>query len=334
MRILFSFLIVISIIEATAQTKKTPKDFGFQHYQTLYKGDTVDILIQSKKGEENLTKPLFFFCQGSLPQPLIKTVGNNIYGVFPFNTDSIIAKYHLAIVSKPAIPLIVEASKLGDNFCYFDSITNKFPSNYSQRNLLDYYVNRNLFVINFLQKQKLISKQKLIVAGHSQGGTIAAKMASVSKKITHLIVASENPLGQIMSALQKLRRKESNTDSTKYGEQLIQNWELIVNNKNNMDDSYGDTYKSTYEFSKPAIAYLNKLKIPVLVCYGTNDYCAPFNDFLQIEMIRQKKKNFTFQAYVGLDHNFFGIKNNGETDYEDFNWDKVALDWYNWIQSK
>jgi hypothetical protein len=45
-------------------------------------------------------------------------------------------------------------------------------------------------------------------------------------------------------------------------------------------------------------------------------------------------QHFTFQAYVGLDHNFFGIKNNGETDYEDFNWDKVALDWYNWIQSK
>jgi dienelactone hydrolase len=333
MKTLVSIILLISFIDLNAQVKQ-PKDFGFKHLQTVYKGDTVDILMQSKKGEENKIKPLFFFCQGSLPQPLIKTVDNNIYGVFPFNTDSIISKYHLVIVSKPAIPLIVEATKLRDNFCYFDSLTNKFPSAYSKRNLLDYYVNRNLFVIDFLQNQKMVSKQKLVFAGHSQGGAIASKMASVSKKVTHLIFASENPLGQIMSMLQEYRKLESNTDSTKYGEQIIQSWEMVVNDSNNMDDSDGDTYKATYVFSIPPIDYLRKLQIPVLVCYGTNDYNAPFNDYLQIEMIRQKRKNFTFKAYVGLDHNYFGFKPNGEINYDDFNWDKVALDWYNWTQRK
>lgn len=221
MKRLVSIIFLISFINGSAQGKK-PKDFGFQYYQIKYNGDLVDILLQSKKGEENVVKPLFFFCQGSLPQPLIKTVDNNIYGVFPFNTDSIISKYHLVIVSKPAIPLIVEASKLRDNFCYFDSLTNKFPSAYSKRNLLDYYVNRNLFVIDFLQKQKMVNKQKLVVAGHSQGGAIASKMASISKKVTHLIFSSENPFGQIMSMLQEYRKLESNTDSTRYGEQIIQ----------------------------------------------------------------------------------------------------------------
>lgn len=331
MKRLVSIIFLISFINGSAQGKK-PKDFGFQYYQIKYNGDLVDILLQSKKGEENVVKPLFFFCQGSLPQPLIKTVDNNIYGVFPFNTDSIISKYHLVIVSKPAIPLIVEASKLRDNFCYFDSLTNKFPSAYSKRNLLDYYVNRNLFVIDFLQKQKMVNKQKLVVAGHSQGGAIASKMASISKKVTHLIFASENPFGQIMSMLQEYRKLESNTDSTRYGEQIIQSWEMVVNDNNNMDDSDGDTYKSTYVFSIPFIDYLKKLQIPVLVCYGTKDNNAPYNDYLQIEMIRQKRNNFSFKAYVGLDHNYFGFKPNGEINYDDFNWDKVALDWYNWLK--
>lgn len=331
MKRLVSIIFLISFINGSAQGKK-PKDFGFQYYQIKYNGDLVDILLQSKKGEENVVKPLFFFCQGSLPQPLIKTVDNNIYGVFPFNTDSIISKYHLVIVSKPAIPLIVEASKLRDNFCYFDSLTNKFPSAYSKRNLLDYYVNRNLFVIDFLQKQKMVNKQKLVVAGHSQGGAIASKMASISKKVTHLIFASENPFGQIMSMLQEYRKLESNTDSTRYGEQIIQSWEMVVNDSNNMDDSDGDTYKSTYVFSIPSIDYLKKLQIPVLVCYGTKDNNAPYNDYLQIEMIRQKRNNFSFKAYVGLDHNYFGFKPNGEINYDDFNWDKIALDWYNWLK--
>jgi esterase/lipase len=331
MKFNFSIFFILLFLQVFSQTKK-PKDFGFKHLQTIYQGDAVDILMKSKKGEENKIKPLFFFCQGSLPQPLIKIDGVNIYGVFPFNTDSIIAKYHLVIVSKPAIPLIVEIKKLDNNYCFFDSITSKFPSAYSKRNLLDYYVNRNLLIIDFLQNQKMVSKQKLVVAGHSQGGAIASKMASISKKITHLIIASENPLGQIMSMVQEYRKLESNTDSTRYGEQMIDNWKILVNDKENMDDSEGDTYKATYGFSIPPIEYLKNLQIPILVCYGTKDINAPFNDYLQVEMIRQKRNNFTFKAYVGLDHNYFGFKPNGEINYDDFNWDKVALDWYNWLK--
>jgi dienelactone hydrolase len=331
MKSLFILLFTLLFFQVFAQNKQ-PKDFGFKHLQTIYQSDTVDILMQSKKGEENKIKPLFFFCQGSLPQPLIKVDGTNFYGVFPFNTDSIIAKYHLVIVSKPAIPLIVEIKKLGNNYCFFDTISNKIPSAYSKRNLLDYYVNRNLFVINFLQNQKMISKQKLVIAGHSQGGAIASKMASISKKVTHLIFASGNPFGQIMSMVQEYRILESNTDSTRYGEQIIDSWKLVVNDSNNMDDSDGDTYKSTYVFSIPPFNYLKKLKIPVLVCYGTKDNNTPFNDYLQVEMIRQKRNNFTFKTYVGLDHNYFGFKQNGEINYDDFNWDKVALDWYNWLK--
>ncbi|MFZ4799247.1 MAG: alpha/beta hydrolase family protein [Bacteroidia bacterium] len=331
MKSLFIVFFTLLFLQIFAQNKQ-PKDFGFKHLQSIYQGDTVDILMQSKKGEENKIKPLFFFCQGSLPQPLIKIDGATLYGVFPFITDSIISKYHLVIVSKPAIPLIVEMSKLGNNHCYFDSTTNKFPSAYSKRNLLDYYVNRNLFVIDFLQNQKMVSKQKLVVAGHSQGGAIASKMASISKKITHLIIASSKPFGQIMSMVQDYRRLESNTDSTRYGEQMIDSWKMVVNDKENMDDSEGDTYKATYGFSIPPIEYLKNLQIPILVCYGTKDNNAPFNDYLQVEMIRQKRNNFTFKAYVGLDHNYFGFKPNGEINYDDFNWDKVALDWYNWLK--
>ena len=47
------------------------ENFGFRHLQTTYKNDTVDILIKSLKGEEQIKKPLLLFCQGSLPIPLI-----------------------------------------------------------------------------------------------------------------------------------------------------------------------------------------------------------------------------------------------------------------------
>ena len=327
--------LVISIIltlTVFGQTK-TAKDYGYTHLIYKFKNDKVDILVKSKKGEENIQKPLFFFCQGSLPKPLIKVDEHSVYGVFPFNPDSLTSKYHIVIISKPYIPLIRETKLLGNNFTYIDS-TGKYPKDYSNRNFLDYYVDRNLHIIKYLQKQNWVSNKQLIVSGHSEGSTIASKMAIKSSLITHLIYSSGNPMGRIMSVIQQNRTIETDTDSTKYAEEEIKYWQYVVENKTEMDDSNGDTPKATFEFSNPPIKYLEKLKIPVLVCYGTKDYCAPFNDFMRIDFIRKHKKNFTFKAYIGTEHNFFPLKADNKPNYDIFNWDKVANDWMKWLSEK
>src|SRR5437870_5506481 len=81
---------------------KSPADYGFRHLQMLYSGDTVDILIRSAKGEETKKKPLFLFCQGSLPIPLIITYHENgregIYGVPVFKPDSLAKEYHIVLI--------------------------------------------------------------------------------------------------------------------------------------------------------------------------------------------------------------------------------------------
>lgn len=98
-----------------------------------------------------------------------------------------------------------------------------------------------------------------------------------------------------------------------------------------MNTSQGDAYKTTYEFSAPMITYLEKLKIPVFVTYGTKDQSSPCNDYLLVDTIRKNKKNFTFKAYIGTEHNFFPITEDNKPNYEIFNWDKVANDWINWL---
>jgi hypothetical protein len=49
-------------------------------------------------------------------------------------------------------------------------------------------------------------------------------------------------------------------------------------------------------------------------------------------MIRNNKPNFTFKPYLGLEHNYFPMKESGEINYEIFNWDKVGIDWLNWLK--
>ena len=325
-------IIIIHLLLLTTSAfgqNKTPQEFGYRHIVLKFKTDNVDILIKSNKGEENVQKPLFFFCQGSLPQPIIKYHVDNVYGVFPFEADSLSKKYHLIIVSKPYIPVVVDYKTLSTSFNYVDS-SGKFPKEYSDRNLLSYYIPRNIAVLKYLQKQKWVTTTKLVVAGHSEGSTVAAKMAAGYKKITHLIYAGGNPMGRIMSMIGQSRANETDTDSTKFGEEEVKYWESVVKNKSDMDGSQGDTHKATFEFSQPPIEYLVKLKIPVLVSYGTKDWSAPFNDFMRINFIQQGKTNFTFQPYIGTEHNFFPLSANNKPNYDIFNWNKVAYDWLKW----
>lgn len=325
---LFLLFVTASISFSYCQKIKSPAEFGFIHFRIAYKTDPVDILIKSTAGEEKKQKPLLFFCQGSLPIPLILYDEKGGFGTFPFNPDSLVRYYHIAIVGKPFIPVTSEIKKLSADYTYHDS-TGNFPAAYIQRNLLTYYTARNIEVIRFLQTQPWIAKDKLVVAGHSEGSAIAAKMASESKKITHLVYSGGNPLGRMLTIITRNRNKEEDSISV---EGAFKNWETIINEPGKMDATMGDTFKATYEFSIPPFSYLEKLKIPVLVCYGAKDEgTAPFNDYLRVEMIRVKKTNFTFKVWQGTDHNYFGKKANGQTDYDQFNWDKVAMGWLKWL---
>lgn len=331
MKAILGIFIILFLLPAAAQEKK-PEDFGFRHLTINFKNEVVHILLQSKKGEEHKKKPLFLFCQGSLPQPLLKIDAKGMYPVFPFITDDFLEHYHIAIVNKPGIPVLSQIKSLNDKFLYLDA-DGTIPKAYTERNYLTYYVDRNLKVIKYLHKLPYIDDNKLIVAGHSEGSTIAAKLAAKTKKITHLIYASGCPLGRIMAMIAQGRFKETDTDSTRFAEDTIKYWEDVVNDNQNLDGSHGDSNKTTYDFSEPSIIYLEKLTIPVLVCYGTKDWSTPYNDYLRVEITRQHKKNFTFNSYIGLEHNFFPIKPDATPDYEHYNWDKVANDWLVWIKN-
>ena len=332
LQIIISFLLLT--IHLFGQNQR-PEVFGFKHVQMQYQGDTVDILIKLKRDEINIPKPLFLFCQGSLPIPLMITYDSlgkqKIYNVFPFNPDSLSKEYYLAIINKPGIPFLVDEKSLNSDMTYSDP-SGSFPKKYTDRNLLDYYVQRDIAVINSLQRQSWISKTKLVVAGHSEGSAIAAKIAFVYPKVTHLIYSGGNPFGRIMSIIERARVME--TDTATYAEDAIKNWEKIVADSNNTIAKKEDSYKATYGFSiPPPINYLSKLKIPVFVTYGTKDYgVVSFVDYFRVETIRQHKTNFSFKPYIGTDHNFFPLKRNGETNYNIFNWDKVADDWREWLR--
>ena len=317
--ILFLFL----TLTIFAQNK--PEDFGYKHLIFQYKKLEVNVIVKPKKGEESIQKPLFFWWQGSMAQPVLKYDERGLYGTFPFDENDFLTDYHLVVVGKPGIPIISDVNDLGKDYQYLIN-NDSVPKIYSDNNYLDYYVNRNDFIIIKLLKEKWVSKSKLMLAGHSEGSTIAAKLARKNKRVTHLIYSSGNPYGRILNILQAGIYYDKNYDSIDY-------WKKVVANKNNLEYNGGGTYKATYDFSQPSANQLKELKIPILITYGTKDWSAQYNDLFYVESIKVGMKNITFSPYIDLEHNFFPVNQNLEPNHEIYNWEKIGKDWLKWIKS-
>ncbi len=318
-------LIMLLISKNYAFSQKTVEDFGYKSMSFKFQDDKVDLIVISKPGEEKIPKPLFLFCQGSLPRPVVIYDEKGLYGTLPFHETAFLEDYHIVIIGKPNIPLIANANTLGNNFMHLKDIKNEIPPRgYTDRNYLDYYVFRNNFIIKQLFKERWVDRSELVVAGHSEGSTIAAKMAFLNPKVTQLIYSGGNPFGRIANILSDNNNKQ----------EIIDYWKNVVENANIINYTGGDTFKATYSFSLPQRENLLQLKIPILITYGAKDTAANYIDLFQIEAIREQKNNIRFMNYEGLEHNFFGVNEKNEPNYDIDNWDKVAGNWLNWLNNK
>ena len=215
--LLFGLVLCLRAGQAPGQ----PDTAGFRHIRVPFQGHVAEVLVQSAPGSENTPKPLLFFCQGSRPKPLLIYDDSGTYGVFPFRTEPLTAAYHLVIVGKPGVPLAAAATALQPGFLFADS-AGRFPAAYVQHNLPAYYVARNAAVIRYLQRQPWAKKAPLVVAGHSEGSTIAARMAVAVPGVTHLIYAGGSPLGRMLGQLVAARRRQAGADSAAEG--LFTQW--------------------------------------------------------------------------------------------------------------
>ena len=327
----FKILILLLSISLNSIAQK-PSDFGFRHLQYVFEKDTIDVLIKSKKGEELVKKPLFFEMQGSLATPLIIHNGKKRTSFISIAEGFVEDDYHLAIVNKPGVPLIVHRDSLVDGREYFKDKKNYiYTEEYLKNNNLEYYTKTNIRVLDSLVKLPFIDSSKIVVSGHSQGSTVAAAICSNSALPTHLIYSSGLPYySTILAILHQQRMKEVNAQNPKVAN-TFKIWEEVVNDTLNHFHPNRDSNKTLYSFSKSDNKTLMSLKIPVLISYGSKDESYPYNDMFHIETIKEKRTNFTFLDYFGLGHNYQRKVNNAEMK-KDYLAD-VVKDWLQWLKA-
>lgn len=306
-------------------------------YSLQTKKDTIDFIVVDKAPSER--KPIFLWCQGSLPVPLymnFETDGLWLHGggIANFDYEEIKKHYHLIVISMPKTPLIVDDSKLNDEKWYYgDSADKKIPSiAFQKANYYQNYIDRAIKVIKFLKRQKWIDNSKLVVAGHSQGSKIATGIAANYKHVTKLGLFSANPLGRMDQSIRKLRKEaEQGKISWQLADQEMEKqYEYFRTANDPVKIRKNPSLLAWNTLSDPLIEDWLAFNKPIYLAYGTDDIASDFCDLIPLYFIRQRKSNLTYKRYLNLEHNFFEINSKNELDHNKPHWKEVMEHFLQW----
>lgn len=309
------------------------------HFAIEQEKDTIDFIIVDTILNEK--KPIFLWCQGSLPVPLFCEVENSEYyfvggGIPNFDYNRIVKDFHLVVISMPKTPVLAKKENLNNHFQYVTNSNqpNQFLTEYVEADYLDNYVLRAKTVLNFLKEQKWVSNEKLVVAGHSQGTKIAAKIAVNDNSVSHLGLFAANPFGRIDQFVRQARL------DAQLG---IITWEKADSIMNELYESYKQmnnieyqkkhpSWKAGKTFSETFYDDWLTLDIPIYLTYGTEDISSDLCDLMPLFFIEKGKTNLTLKRHLHLEHNFFEVDEGGRANHERGHWEDVMNEFINWIK--
>lgn len=285
------------------------------------KQDTIQFIKVGK--DLNTPKPILLLCQGSLPVPMIMDYGDRgcMYTLlFHFYLDEIAKDYSIVQISMPHTPVTASVDSLNDQCAYVTNIkdSHSFSRDYLRNNYMEKYVQRATSVISYIRKQKWGRRQKIVIAGFSQGAKVAVKIAVANGKyISALGFFGGNPLGRIDQSIREVRLSAQLGRITEQEAQnritdIYKEWQYDIDNIEKPSVDGEDAPRTTVSFSEPILKDLLDLKQPVYVAYGTHDAVSSYCDLLPIDFIRARKKNYKVVPCIGLDHSFYEEDKNGK----------------------
>jgi len=304
------------------------------YYFAIYtETDTIEYI---KIGTDTLTaKPTILFLQGSLPSPLVFDLGSFKPINLPFDYKALTDKYNMIEITMPRTPVIAGKGHLNQQYCYVPDTADEdsFKTSYLRDNYLQNYVDRTNHVIADLLKRQWVLQDSIHLIGHSQGAKIATVVASENSHVASVALLGFNAFGRFDEYIRRERQKLksgqiSGEEYKKNIEAHYQRWAEI--NETPKDFEKGHNAWTT--FSIDYTPYLFKINIPIFIGYGTEDIIADNCDLLPIKFIQNGKTNLTLKPYIGLDHNFFELKD-GKPDYKNGKrWTDVVKDIVKWME--
>lgn len=324
-------LFFLLLLQATLHGQQAfLKQNGYSLMKTHTKQDTTEFIVTDTV--LNTQKSVVLFVQGSGALPLFyarKSKNDTLFFV-PVDFKKYEKECRFVFVKKKNTSLIDDYDK--------DYFTNENTSKaFLENNTLEKRAATISAVVKYLSKQKWVSD--IYVVGHSEGYRVAASVAKTSKKIKKVVCMSANPFNRCLQFRMEERIK---------GFQGLVNDTIVNQNIDSLHNyfwnlpqyKFGKDQQYEAAFFKNEIAYnynftifdLLKIKIPILITYGTADIGSLDNDLVPYFFTENKKTNLSIKTYPNLEHNYLRLDKDG--NIKEKHWNDVFKDVMDWLFEK
>ena len=320
------FLLTVGCSAQNIPTKaELVSHYGFE--QKTLDTDTAEIVYYTyQKGTKPKTK-LILYLQGSDPSPQFS------YRIRDDKTEKLCwLNGEFKNISEEHIYVVIE--KIGFEQPIDEDQIPK-PNIYQEKNSLTNRVSRAHDVIEYLTKNN--AYEKVIVYGHSEGAPVAAKLATINSKITHLGFWAGNALPDFYDFILENRiqyHKGVISDSLAHAriDKTINGFREIAKDSLSTEGN-GYTNLRWWSYAEPPIHNLLKIDIPIYVQVASLDQSAPIESsyLIPLEFARLQKSNLTYKVCVGCDHGFSLVNENGTTERK---WKQIFAEFLAWSERK
>lgn len=176
--------------------------------------------------------------------------------------------------------------------------------------------------INAALDMPAISRDTLLVIGHSEGGDMAAHVAAADPRVTHCAVLSSGGPTQLFDMAFFARKPrsegESLADRESRVEEVYKTWDDIMKDPDSIEKSaWGHPYRRWSSFCRTSpLDSMLKTKARLYMAYGTEDMAVPVEscDMARAELVRVGR-DLTVERRIGEDH---GFSKEGQTPLDGF----------------
>lgn len=290
--------------QVTASEKLGFKEFSIH----LPQWGQVNYYVSTKRLDS--LKPLLLYLDGSGPFPLYQKLDKGFGSSVALDIRKLAEHYHIVLISKPGVPFVDSLKfNVEHGFPEYNE-----PMEYTRKLSLDWRVAAADAVLNKVVQDIRVDKRKISVMGISEGFQVGAKLASVNKKITHLMLFVGNGLNQFYDFILQARNSSfrgASLDSSQWViDSLFQTFQDIYADQENSDKMwFGHTYLRWSSFcNNIPMENILSLDIPVYLvgCSQDENTTVASMDYLYLESLRLKKHNITYKVYP-YDHSFTEI---------------------------
>jgi predicted esterase len=261
--------------------------------------DTITFYLSEFDKEKSL--PLVIYVQGSTNQSLFtKNSGGAIVPRFGHITfaDKIAQKAKVLIVEKPGVAFLDPEQQ---NNPQFDKLFS-----------LESWSNRIIEAISYITRNEKIDMSRIMIAGHSEGGVVAARVASLMKeKITHVSILAGEGLSQLYSLFRLAEDGvffgDGKKDAAQRKDSLLRIWkEICADPESTTKKFWGFAYKRWSSFLKTSVYdELSFYNGKILIMQGDADKNVhPESATAMYAGLLSKNKNVQLEKIPGADHSF------------------------------